>query len=326
MDASARARLAWEALPRRRQESILAAMTQGREAQYRRRYPGLLSLGLGYKRVAGKPHPQLCLAFLVERKSPDAPHQLPRFVSGMADVRGRRQRVEIPTDVEELGDSRPHLGDNAADGIFVASPTRPELNGIGAVCCLVRAQGRPGLFALSCHHVLTIGNRVSCGGAAPDAVIADRAARIPYGRLADCGPMVANRNNQLDAAIAALQPGVAVTWNRNGRRPLRVDMGIREPANCSILAPRGNLAATFVKTWVNVPLPYPTYGPIRMACVYQFDAPTRPGDSGSPVMDSAGTLYAMHFWGTESDSFSLAIPAGYLFSPGLFQAGTLALA
>jgi hypothetical protein len=313
----------WSDLSEQRKLAVLAGLCSRRSKTFKREFANVLSVGLGYKTSAGEVRPHLCLGFLVDRKT-DSVRPVPTFIDTFIDMDGRRRRVSVPTDVEELGDSEPQAT-NVADGILVVSPGNPVVRATGAVCCLVKLEGQADLFALSCHHVLTLSPKAGGCRVISGAVVANRAGS-PIGQLYEAVPMSPNTSSQLDAAIALIDPQVQVDWNHGGMRPTSVDMGLSEPVDCTVYAPGGPLDAVYIKTWPEVRLPYPGCGTVQIACAYQFTVDTRPGDSGSPVMGPAGTLYAMHFWGSPSTRFAMAIPAGYLFSPGVFAAGTLQLA
>lgn len=314
-DARRSARLTWQELDERAQHKVLERLAKTRGARYRREFRELASVGFGYKQVRGEKLPQLCFAFLVLRKTKRAT-QLPKFIRAVVVHRGKKRHVDVPTDVEELGKAKPQVGANAASGIYVASQNHPQINATGALCCLVRVEGRSELFALSCHHVLTLSSKLPNGSVANDVLVADRAQHVPYGHLATYSPMKPNKPNQIDAALAVVNGDTH--WVYNGASVATVEMGLVEPRGCGIFTPRGLEPATYIKTFYDVVLKYPTMSPVRIVAAYQFNASTLPGDSGSAVMDNDGTLYGMHFWGDPARSFSLAIPAGYLFQPAAF--------
>lgn len=308
-------RLTWLELDECTQREVLERLAKTRGARYRREFQELASVGFGYKRVKGEKLPQLCFAFLVLCKTEREP-QLPKFIRAVVVHRGKRRHVDVPTDVEELGKAKPHAGANAAWGVYVASQNYPQINATGAICCLVRVEGRSELFALSCHHVLTLSSELPNGSVANDVLVADRAEHVPFGRLAACSPMKPNKPNQIDAALAVVNGDTQ--WVYNGASVANVERGLVEPRGCGIFTPRGLEPATYIKTFYDLLLKYPTMSPVRIVAAYQFNASTLPGDSGSAVMDSNGTLYGMHFWGDPARNFSLAIPAGYLFQPAAF--------
>lgn len=243
------ARLLWQELTEEEQLAALVRLVRTRRARYAREFPELLSLGHGYKRVHGERTPERCLAFLVMKKSKRAT-PLPRFVSTTLVHASKRRWVEIPTDVEQVGGGRPHLGVNAANGVYVASSQDPQLNATGAICCLVRTAGQQDLYALSCNHVLTLSSLIAGGGVAQDAIVAARAPHIPFGKLATYFPLAPNQPNQIDAALALVDP--ETQWNYNGAQPSQVEMGLVEPQGCGVFTPRGLQPATWVKTFYDL--------------------------------------------------------------------------
>lgn len=322
--------IAWGDLPEAKQLEVLVELQKRRGEALKQKLSNVLSIGLGHKTTANEIQNELCLGFLVKKKSDRAKDQVPATVVTTVVHEGLRRRVYVPTDVEELGLGAPQhaagaaLATNAADGILLASPSAPALRARGAVCALVRLKGQPDLFVLSCHHVLTLSEKLGRCRVLTDAVVAD-ARGVPYAQLFEFVPMAPGRASQIDAAISIVQPGHAVTWVHSGARPVRVDFGTSKPLNCTIYAPGRRLGARYVKTWREVPLQYPGCV-VQLAAAYQFAARTVDGDSGSPVMDSDGTLHGMHFWGNPATGLALSIPAGLLFQPSVFSSGTLELA
>ncbi|MPT54556.1 hypothetical protein [Delftia sp.] len=314
----------WKQLPSEIQLQVLTRLCRNRSKLLKQEFPEVLSVGVGHKMTAGERLSTLCLGFLVLHKA-DSGKQLPQTIRTTIKIDGRGRQVYVPTDVEELADSGPHLATNAATGILVVSASESAIRGTGAVCCLVRAQGQPDLFALSCHHVLTLSPKVGGCHIVIDALASDRQG-VPFGQLFEAVPMAPQQPSQIDAALARIEVGSTVRWVHSGMQPSSVDMGLSEPQDCTIYAPGRLVNAVYVKTWPEVQLPYPGCGDVQIVCAYQFQAATQPGDSGSPVIGVDGTLYGMHFWGSPFSNFAMAIPAGYLFGPGVFHVGTLELA
>lgn len=314
----------WTSLPTDVQLEVLQKVWAKHSAAIRLEFPNVASVGIGYKAVDGVLQPYMSLAFLVDKKSNDCA-QLPTAIRTSVVHQGVRVQVSIPTDVEEFGDSGPQLSYNASAGVVVRSKQVPGKAAGGAICCLVKVDGKPGLHMLSCHHVLTLAEHVGACRAASDAtVFTPNGQRI--GELAENASLTPGVASQVDAAIALIDEGADVTWRHSGMQPLSVNMGESEPPrSCTVYAPDGSLIpARFNKSFPDTHIKFPNCGLIRIDC-YKFDARTRSGDSGSPILSENGTLQAMHFWGDDGGTFSLAIPAGYLFSPGLFS-GELILA
>ena len=322
--------IAWGDLSESKQLDVLVALQKRRGAALRRASDNVLAVGLGHRTKAGEVREELCLGVLVQKKSGRAKEQVPATVTTTIEHEGRRRRVEVPTDVEELGSGGPQhalaatSATNAANGIIVTSPSAPAIAAKGSVCAVVQLQGQPDVFVLSCHHVLTLSEKLGKCRVLADAVVADT-RRVPYAQLFEYVPITPGKKSQLDAAISLVQPGHSVTWAHSGARPVRVDFGTSKPVNCTIYAPGRLLGATYVKTWSEVRLQY--HGcVVQIAAAYQFAAATMDGDSGSPVISPDGTLHGMHFWGNPANGLALSIPAGLLFQAGAFQSGTLQLA
>lgn len=322
--------IAWGDLSEAKQLEVLVDLQNRRSEAFKQKSGNVLSIGLGHKTTEGEIRDELCLGFLVKKKSSRAKDQVPATVVTTVVHEGLRRRVHVPTDVEELGLGAPQhaadaeLATNAADGILLASPSAPALRARGAVCAIVRFEGQPDLFVLSCHHVLTLSEKLGKCRVLNDTLVADSRG-VPYAQLFEFVPMVPGQASQIDAAVSIVLPGHAATWVHSGARPVGVDFGTSKPLNCTIYAPGRRLGARYVKTWREVPLQYPGCV-VQVAAAYQFAANTVDGDSGSPVMDSHGTLHGMHFWGNPSSGLALSIPAGLLFQPGVFPSGTLELA
>lgn len=312
--------LTWDTLGRDEQLALLVKLCTARAAEFRRKFDGVLTLGVGYKTQGGERTKALCLAFLVKDKKDKVGRPVPETIVAFIERGGRRLRVYVPTDLEELGDGGPHVNANLASGILAAGLPNPAVRCTGAVCCLVRQIDAPSnVYALGCHHVLTLSAQTQGCAALVSEVISNDLPSQPVAQLFEYLPMSPNVRSCHDAAIALLDSSVNATWLHSGRRPLRTETAAHEPPGCRIYAPRGVLPASYVKTWIDVPLFYPNCGWVYIARTYQFQADTLPGDSGSAVMSDDGTLYGMHFWGQSSNRLSMAIPAATLFSPGLFS-------
>lgn len=285
-------------------------------------FDGGLAVGAGYKKSANEVSDEICLGVLVERKA-EGSHvrPIPKRVEVFLVRSGKRTKFSIPTDVEELGDGEPHAALNLAQGVRAFNRTNTSQGVPGAVCCVVAdTRCPPNYYAVGCRHVLAL-SLLTSGCAAFNATdVADRAMTTRFAELHATPPMAANGQPCLDAAISMIYLGSQVEWLAPGNvRPLAVEPGAQQPANCFVYTPNGPLPATFVKEWANVPLPYPNCGNVVIAAAYQFKAATQGGHSGSPVMTPQGLLFGMHFWGDTRNQVAYAIPAFMLFQPGLFS-------
>jgi hypothetical protein len=292
-------------------------------------FDGGLAVGAGYKKSADEVSKDICLGVLVQRKveSPDV-CPIPKRVEVFLTRDGRRTKVSIPTDVEELGDGEPHAALNLAQGVRAFNRMNAGQGVLGAVCCIVADQNiPPHHYVLSCRHVLALSLITTACAAFNATDVADRAMTTRFAALYSALPMAANGQPCLDAAISMIQPGSQVGWLGQGNmRPVAVEPGVQQPYNCFVYTPNGPVPAIFVKEWANIPLPYPHCGNIVIAAAYQFQSPTVGGHSGSPVMTPQGLLFGMHFWGDAAKRVAYAIPAFVLFQPGLFSSLHLHLA
>jgi len=81
----------WEALTREAQTRILAGICLHRRQDIMTQYAGVLTLGVGYKTTGDRVMPQLCLAFMVERKG-ETDRPVPPTMSRRATVGGSDER------------------------------------------------------------------------------------------------------------------------------------------------------------------------------------------------------------------------------------------
>ena len=310
----------WNDLSAGNQLAVVRGVCGRKGPSLLKRFDGVLAIGAGFKKSADTVSEAICLGMLVKKKrtrniARPVPERL--HVSIVRD--GKRVRLSIPTDIEELGKGRPHAV-NVAQGVRAFNRNNANQGVPGAACCIVVDANQPAnRFVLGCRHVLALSLLTTGCAAFNDADVADRCMTTRIGQLFFPLPMAPNGQPCLDAAIALIDPSIPVDWlSPQGTRPTRVEPGVQQPQNCFIFTPNGPLQAAFVKEWANVPLQYAGCGDVVIAGAYQFQAATVGGHSGSPVMAPDGTLFAMHFWGDPSQRLALAIPAFMLFQPGRF--------
>lgn len=311
-------RVTWDSLERADQLRTLRLICGKKADSIKAQYSDVLAVGIGYKRVKGEVVNRLALALLVGKKISTASRPIPSVIKLKLNDGGQKRTFLIPTDVEELGDGAPQAAVNVAEGIRAQSPVDPKAVVPGAACCVVeQTNDRRNRYVLSCHHVLALSLLTqSCNAA--NSVLKDITGSKIIGQLFSYLPMSATGQPCLDAALAIIEPGDAVIWEKNLVTPSAVDPGFQQPQGCSVYTPDGAIPARFIKEWANIPLPYPRCGTVTIRAVYQFQAATKPGHSGSPVMDANGTLHGMHFWGSPTRGDAYAIPAFVLFQPRLF--------
>jgi len=310
----------WEAMSRAQQLTAVRLVCGSKGRALMKKFDGTLAVGAGYKKSANAVSEHVCLGLLVRRKGiKGVTRPVPKRIEFDVLVDGRKVRLSIPTDVEELADGAPH-GVNLADGVHAFNRDDKSEGVSGAACCLVAdSNAPPNLFVLSCRHVLALSILTSGCQAFNASDVADAAMTTRLGGLYASLPMASDGQPYLDAAISLVTPGADVNWiGPDGVSPVAVDPGVVHPQNCNAYTPRGILPAPFVKEWAKIPLSYPNCGDVVIEVAYQFQAATQPGDSGSPLMTSDGVLHAMHFWGDPAQQLAFAIPAFALFRQGQF--------
>ena len=310
----------WEALTPVEQLAAVREVCGTRVAQLKKRFEGVLAIGAGYKKSKGEVSTDICLGFLVEKKRK---RRVQRPVPARVVVElvrdGKKVRVAIPTDIEELGRGRPHGAIDLGSGVRASNQSNSAQGVPGAVCCVVEQTDNPlNRYLLGCHHVLALSLLTqSCNAIATN--VQSRLTAQVVAQLFEYLPMSGTGQPCLDAAIALVEPGADVTWSSSGVSPSVVEPGVDSPTNCAMYTPDGLVPARFVKEWANIPLRYPKCGTVVIEAAYQFQAATVGGHSGSPVMSPDGTLHGMHFWGDPQQLLAFALPAFVLFRPGLFS-------
>ncbi len=310
----------WNELLPEQQLAVVREVCGNKGAALLKRFDGVLAVGAGFKKSANEVTETICLGLLVKRKrTRGVGRPVPERVVVSLAREGKRVRLSIPTDVEELGKGEPH-DVNVAEGVRAFNRNNPNQGVPGAACCVVVDVNQPAnRFVLGCRHVLAL-SLITTGCSAFNATdVADRGMTTRIGQLFFPLPMAPNGQPCLDGAISFLDPSIPVDWlSPQGVRPTIVEPGVRQPQNCFVFTPNGPLRAVFVKEWANVPLQYAGCGTVIIAGAYQFQAATVGGHSGSPVMSPDGTLFGMHFWGDPRQQLAMAIPAFMLFQSGRF--------
>jgi hypothetical protein len=316
---SRRPKDAWPLLGEARQLALVQHLAKTQSKVYRNRYPDVLALGAGHRTRAGKVHHgEICLGFLVEAKTPaGAAGAIPRFIKAYATLKGKRRLCLVPTDVEALPKGSPHYTEDLSGGVAVQEVNAQGPRLTGAACCLVQEAGGPRRFLLGCHHVLAL-SAVNGPNATTQVDVKLVSNNAYIGGLYSFMPLMADGTPCLDAALASVEDPSWLGPDFGQFKVAEVSNGADLPKTGQILTPRLAVPALFVKAWNSHPLDYP-FGPVVIEMVYQFEAKTYPGDSGAPVIGEDGTLYGMHFWGTDEPGTSMAIPAFLLFQSGQFQ-------
>jgi len=114
----------------------------------------------GLKKSAGAVTGAVCLGMLVAKKRMQirriARPVPPRVLVWLVRA-GKRVRISIPTDIEELAKGTPHAPFNLARGVRAFNRNSPNQGVPGAACCVVVDANQPAdRFVLGCHHVLAL--------------------------------------------------------------------------------------------------------------------------------------------------------------------------
>lgn len=328
----------WSALDRRERFRIALEVARRRGREFCAAIGNVVSVGAGL-RSRGESNTildEVCLRFLVKRKWGGCrarPQKIPEYITAYPDIQGKRVRVRIPTDVSEFKDGIPHSSLDLTAGI-TSRQNNIDLE-YGSACCLVRNTNQPAeRYLLSCYHVFSpqliepLSGRNDCVESATDRIIGEVVSTADaYG------------GSRLDAALVLIDdPNVDVVsvW---GKMPVAkatdFDVAMMYERGqmflmCRSIAPAANglsealrtkpLVATFQSFFPN-PIPFDyrsTVGRfLYFADTIQYIADVRSGDSGSALVDGAGMLYGMHFYGQGNVGFAMSAPR--LFDPNVFS-------
>lgn len=333
-DAAAQAR--WAALDMGTQFRTALAVARRRGPTWVRQFDNVVSVGAGF-RLRG-PQDELvrevCLCFGVRRKWADTRQRaqtIPAQVAAMVQQGGARVRVLIPTDVAAFSRGAPQAGRSLTGGVTTRRDGQPH--DLAAACCLVEDAGLPGqAYLLTCYHAFVPDLRRPM----PAGMDATDDTGAPIGLLAEAAS--ASGPRAVDAALVSVDApgfdavsawGLRITQRANAfdiedlpnRGPLWV-LGRRvapassagpaqsrsEPVRAQfrqyiVVRTRFDYASTAGRSFV-------------FAEVIEYQAATRPGDSGAALVDSQGLLYGMHFYGFGGMGYAFTAPR--LFDDGVF--------
>lgn len=273
----------------------------------------LVGVGIGEKVAAGRRTGDLCVRVLVARKYPRgriAPDdRIPASIEG------------IPTDVVAVGYPRKFVLPNRMrrrplPGGVSAGPA-PDAAGrryagtLGVVVAGRRGRAR---FALSNNHVFADENRLAPGAAIVQPAALDGGTeRDRAGALAAYEPLrFDNQRNWMDAAVAALDAGAPVSPEILGIGPLR---GAAAPSLNLLVRKAGRttgLTEGIVRD-LRLDVFNISYdqGLVRMDDVMGIEAVggmfSRPGDSGSAIVDAQGRVVGLLFAGSDVVTFAIPI-------------------
>ncbi len=301
--------LRWGRLPYRQQLAVARRLIEERREEWLRRYPGLITVGVGVRHTKRKRRAELPqgLLFLVARKKKQKRGwNIPARVRAPVSRRGPG-RVWIPTDVLEVRKFRLHSPFPFAS----CDSTGGELVEGSACCALTEAEGAPAQYVLGCHHVFLASEKNP--GLAPGPVAYVTCQGAPIGPVpSDCrGEM--NPGNpptefSNDAAMAEIQgagqQALAAYWNGTWY-PAGIERdSSRVPAaggSYAVYTMRGPQAAQYVGHCGSYPVPVNGGLSILVPEVFLYDAYCQPGDSGSPFYEvTTRTALGMHFAGAQT--------------------------
>lgn len=302
-------------LVRSPEESALRAMALRKAKRFEPRPDvNLVGVGIGEKVTAGKRTGLLALKVLVAKKYPkrriSRSDLLPTAFDGMPlDVEGVGYARKFP--IPQRGRHRPVIG-GISLGLELDEVGYRFAGTLGAVV-VDRDKGRT-LYALSNNHVLADENRARrAADVVQPGTLEGVAAGNRIGTLSRCEPLVfANRRNWMDAALARFNRGVAARAAILGIGPPtgagapRLHQLVRKSGRTTGLT-EGVIRAVRFDVF-NIEY---DQGMVRMDDVVVIEgvggAFSRPGDSGSAVVDAGGRVVALLFAGSDLVTFAIPI-------------------
>ncbi len=285
----------------------------------KRRYqpaPGvnLVGLGIGEKRVSDRPTGELCVKVLVARKYPKGRispgDRIPASIGG------------IPTDIEGVGYARKFQFPNqqrhrpvpggVSGGLAFEAVGFLYAGTLGLV--VADTKNRRTLYALSNNHVLANENRAAVGaGVVQPATLDGGRAADRVASLARFVPLkFENAPNRMDAAIAQFTDGLAVDPAILG---IGAPTGSGDPALNLLVRKSGR--TTGITEGIVRAVQFDVFnvvydqGLVRVddvMVIENVDGPfSRPGDSGSAIVDGQGRVVGLLFAGSTVVTFAIPI-------------------
>lgn len=325
----------WSTLNAAQRFQVALAVARRRGRAFRKAIDNVVSVGAGF-RLRGPENAlveEVCLCFMVRHKWADRRtrvQKIPGYVTAYALVQGRRVRVRIPTDVSEFKGGDPHAVLNLTDGIL--SRVHGDVKEFGAGCCLVRNAAIPNeRYLLSCYHVFskTLARPPETGidCIANDVVIGpiSAAARADGPAALDAALILVDDETIQDVSVWGQMPRSRATDFDIESLPMRGQLFI---LGRRVAPAVGNISEEIrgrpIPAAFRAVLPNSTDYDYRatagrfftFADTIEYVANVRPGDSGAALVDSAGMLYGMHFFGRGQFGYALAAPR--LFDPEIF--------
>ncbi len=295
---------------------ILRAAVVRRRRQYQPA-PGvnLVGIGIGEKVVANRRTGELCVKVLVARKYPRGKiarsDRIPSTIGG------------IPTDIEGVGYAKKFQIPNqqrhrpVTGGVSGSlGPEAVKARYAGTLGVIVADQATPpARYVLSNNHVLADENRASAGASVVQPATLDGGA--PGDRVASLArfePLVFNNTpNLMDAAIAQFDTTMTGAPTILG---LGDPTGADDPTLNLLVRKSGR--TTGVTEGIVRTLHFDAFniryeqGVVRMDDVMVIEgvqgAFSRPGDSGSAIVDAGGRVVGLLFAGSDTVTFAIPIP------------------
>jgi len=330
---------AFDALSHRDQMALAQELVIARGEEFCRLYPNVVKVSFGHRRKVDRTRrrhrviARPCVRFLVvgkwnergrrrrtTRSRPD--HlRIPERLLAFATVGGARTLCAIPTDVEDVAPYLRVRGQGARITVFWDGNSES-----GALACSIRRDVvRDRLYAVSAFHVLSLsawpigestwGTPVHVGEGGIVGPTRAIAGDLETDDAFDAQLLEVTDRGALATALGSAPPGGSAE-----------DIS-QLPLKYTIVTPRGRVPATFVD--------FGTYGyDVGVGHVWhpnlvqsQPVEPTMPGDSGSPVVSSDGSLLlGMHVAGlatrdAQGNALAIAymIPAWELLKPGNYH-------
>lgn len=269
----------------------------------------LIGMGIGFKIVKDKLKKKLCLKFYVKEKLPAKEVDENKFIPGNIIFDGLGS---FPTDVEEVG---PIDLENLKINI------RPVTGGysighrsvrVGSLGCLVRKRGQPNkIFLLSANHVIAASDTGAIGDAIFQPGIEDKAtsrdvltslydfepldfSEIFYDGKVDAaiaGPVTTDDCSSLIALIKAPPSGI--------REDIYRGMKIKKVGRSTGLTKGSILDVDLtLKLSYRDPASDQLLGDVRYTDLVLCTRYSKPGDSGSLILDSNNHAVGLHIAGT----------------------------
>lgn len=275
----------------------------------------LVGIGIGEKVTSGKRTGEMCVKVLVSKKFPKEEisfrNRIPKAIEG------------IPTDIEGIGypkkfqllsqrqRHRPIPGGVSVGLDFHAVNQR--FAGTLGVIVSDQQQGQI-LYALSNNHVLADENRANNGaGVVQPGTLDGGKNEDVVARLTRYVPLrFGNRRNWMDAAIAQFENSIAISRSILG---IGIPTGVGDPSPNLLVRKSGRttgLTEGIIRV-VNFDIFNIQYdqGMVRVDNVIVIEGVSgpfsKPGDSGSAIVDHQGRVVALLFAGTDVVTFAIPI-------------------